>query len=191
MSWAHRAFPGCWQLWELMCKHRELQVMQDELLCVRGGGLWDAQAAAVLCPLHQSVLPFPDTARLLRVDAVPSMGLEELQYPLHMNARTGMNVWVHIFHMFQLNLPAAAHSGCRVSQRVHTSGSFPGEQWDGTLSTEGLCSHSVACEMLWMMENEELTLSWLRQQRTLPGAVYHSAAGVCFLQFFPSPCSFP
>lgn len=121
----------------------------------------------------------------------PSMGLEELQYPLYMNARTGMNVWVHIFHMFQLNLPAAAHSGCRVSQRVHTSGSFPGEQWDGTLSTEGLCSHSVACEMLWMMENEELTLSWLRQQRTLPGAVYHSAAGVCFLQFFPSPCSFP
>lgn len=55
----------------------------------------------------------------------PSMGLEELQYPLRMNASTGMNGWVHVFHMFQLNLPVAAHLGCRVSQRVHTSGSFP------------------------------------------------------------------
>lgn len=55
----------------------------------------------------------------------PSMGLEELQYPLRTNASTGMNGWVHVFHMFQLNLPVAAHLGCRVSQRVHTSGSFP------------------------------------------------------------------
>lgn len=55
----------------------------------------------------------------------PSTGLEELQYPLRTNASTGMNGWVHVFHMFQLNLPVAAHFGCRVSQRVHTSGSFP------------------------------------------------------------------
>lgn len=56
-----------------MCKHRDLQVMLEELLCVTGGGggLWDAQAAAVLCSLHLSVLPFPDRARLLCVGAFP------------------------------------------------------------------------------------------------------------------------
>lgn len=35
--------------------------------CAGGGGLWDAQAAAVLCPVHQPALPFPDPASICSV----------------------------------------------------------------------------------------------------------------------------
>lgn len=80
----------------------------------------------------------------------------------------------------------AADSGCRVWQRVHSSRSFPQTALGWHTQHSELNSHSAACEIFWVTENEEFTLSWLRQQQTLPGAVSHSAAGVCFLVFsFP------
>lgn len=97
--------------------------------------------SAVPCASASPSLP-RSSFNLLRMGAVPepSMGLQELQYLLQMNARAGMIGWMHGSHMFWLNLPVAAAGVC------HSSGSFHshGEQWGGTLSTEGLCSHPIA-----------------------------------------------
>lgn len=94
----------------------------------------------------------------------------------------GWDGWLDA-HFPHVPAAVAADSGCRGC----TLGVIPVESSGVALGAQ-LCSHSVACGMLWVTENEEFTLSWLRQQQTLPGAVSHSAAGVCFLQFFPSPC---
>lgn len=142
-----------------------------------------AEAAAVLCPLHQPSLP--STAPVCSMWMLfhsPLWGWRSCS-ALPSECKAWDEQW---------RLPRC--SGWLCCGCCPGAGSVPGcpprgqshrEQRAGTLSTAELCSHS---EVLWGTENEELTLSWLRQQQPLPGAVSHTAAGMCFVQFFPSPC---